>query len=106
MQLSDLDLNLLVVFHQLLIDRSVSRAAERLGMTQPAVSSALKHLRGVLAGDLFVRTPLGMDPTPYALQLAEPVSHAIITLHGALNRHDHFDPTTAQKRFTVAQDQP
>ena len=102
MQLRQLDLNLLVVFHQLLIDRSVSRAAEHLGMTQPAVSNALKRLRGALADDLFVRTPMGMDPTPYAVQLAEPVSHAIATLHGALNRHDHFDPATAQKRFTVA----
>jgi DNA-binding transcriptional LysR family regulator len=102
MQLRELDLNLLVIFHQLLIDRSVSRTAENLGMTQPAVSNALKRLRGALADDLFVRTPLGMDPTPYALQLAEPVSHAITTLHGALNRHDHFDPATALKRFTVA----
>jgi DNA-binding transcriptional LysR family regulator len=66
------------------------------------VSNALKRLRGVLSDDLFVRTSLGMDPTPYAVQLAEPVSHAITTLHGALNRHDHFDPATAQKRFTVA----
>lgn len=102
MQLRELDLNLLVVLHQLFIDRSVSRAAEHLGMTQPAVSNALKRLRGALADDLFVRTSLGMDPTPYALQLAEPVSHAITTLHGALNRHDHFDPATAQKRFIVA----
>lgn len=102
MRLRELDLNLLVVFHQLLIDRSVSKAAENLGMTQPAVSNALKRLRGVLADDLFVRTSLGMDPTPYAVQLAEPVSHAIATLHGALNRHDHFDPATAHKRITVA----
>jgi DNA-binding transcriptional LysR family regulator len=102
MHLRELDLNLLVVFHQLLIERSVSKAAQSLGMTQPAVSNALKRLRGALNDELFVRTSLGMDPTPYAVQLAEPVSQAIVTLHGALNRHDHFDPATVQKRFTVA----
>jgi DNA-binding transcriptional LysR family regulator len=102
MQLRDLDLNLLVIFHQLLLDRSVSIAAQNLEITQPAMSNALKRLRTALNDDLFVRTNQGMQPTPYAMQLAEPVANAIGTLHGALNRLDDFDPATTQKRFVIA----
>ena len=102
MNLRELDLNLLVIFHQLLVDRSVSAAAESLGLTQPAVSNALKRLRNTFNDELFVRTNKGMQPTPYAAQLAEPVSQAISLLHGAINRHDEFDPATSQKRFVVA----
>jgi DNA-binding transcriptional LysR family regulator len=102
MHLRELDLNLLVIFHQLLIDHSVSGAAETLGLTQPAVSNALKRLRTSLNDELFVRTHQGMQPTPYALQMAEPVSQAINLLHGAINRQDEFDPATSQKRFVVA----
>jgi DNA-binding transcriptional LysR family regulator len=102
MHLREIDLNLLVIFHQLLIDRSVSQAAEKLDLTQPAVSNALKRLRTTLKDDLFVRTSQGMEPTPYAEQLAEPVSHAIGTLVGALNRSDEFDPENAKRRFVVA----
>jgi DNA-binding transcriptional LysR family regulator len=102
MELRDLDLNLLVVFNQLLIDRRVSTAAENLGLTQPAVSNALKRLRTSLQDDLFVRTYQGMEPTPYAAQLAEPVSLAIHTLREALNRQDTFDPITSERTFTLA----
>jgi DNA-binding transcriptional LysR family regulator len=102
MQLRDLDLNLLVIFHQLLLDRSVSVAAQNLEITQPAMSNALKRLRTALNDDLFVRTNQGMQPTPYAMQLAEPVANAIGTLHGALNRLDDFDPATTQKCFVIA----
>jgi DNA-binding transcriptional LysR family regulator len=100
--LRDIDLNLLVIFHQLLLDRNVSVCAEHLGLSQPAVSNALKRLRTTLNDDLFVRTPQGMEPTALAAHLAEPVSQAILTLHGALNRADAFDPATSQKRFVVA----
>ncbi|MHA6574336.1 LysR family transcriptional regulator [Pseudomonas yamanorum] len=102
MNLRELDLNLLVIFNQILLERSVSAAAESLGLTQPAVSNALKRLRTTFNDELFVRTPKGMQPTPYAAQLAEPVSQAIGLLHGAINRHDEFDPATSQKRFVVA----
>jgi DNA-binding transcriptional LysR family regulator len=102
MHLREIDLNLLVVFHQLLIDGSVSQAADNLGLTQPAVSNALKRLRTTLKDDLFVRTSNGMEPTPYAEQLADPVSQAIGTLVGALNRSDDFDPATSHRRFMVA----
>lgn len=102
MELRDLDLNLLLVFHQLLVDRRVSTAAENLGLTQPAVSNALKRLRTALHNDLFVRTYQGMEPTPYAAQLAEPVALAIQTLRDALQREDSFDPQTSERTFTIA----
>lgn len=102
MELRDLDLNLLLVFNQLLIDRKVSAAAENLALTQPAMSNALKRLRTALNDQLFVRTSKGMAPTPYALHLAEPVTHAIQTLRDALGRQDTFDPLTSKRRFTMA----
>jgi DNA-binding transcriptional LysR family regulator len=102
MELRDLDLNLLLVFNQLLIDRKVSTAAENLALTQPAMSNALKRLRTALNDELFVRTSKGMAPTPYALHLAGPVTHAIQTLRDALVRQNTFDPLTCNRRFTMA----
>lgn len=97
-----MDLNLLVVFHQLLLDRSVSTAAEKLGLTQPAVSNALKRLRAALKDELFLRTSRGMEPTPYALHLAEPVSYALNALQAALTTRDSFDPKTSTRNFQLA----
>lgn len=73
MELHELDLNLLVVFQQLLAERRVSRTAEVLGVSQPAVSNSLAKLRRLFGDELFLRTPRGMEPTPYAQQLAETV---------------------------------
>lgn len=101
MELKDLDLNLLVVFHQLLIERRVSRAAETLGLTQPAVSNALARLRKQFGDELFTRTQAGMQPTPYAEQLAEPVAHALGLLHGAVNQRTSFDAATSTRAFTI-----
>ncbi len=102
MNLRDLDLNLLVVFNQLLLDRSVSVAADKLGLTQPAISNALKRLRTVLNDELFLRTSRGMEPTPYALHLAEPVVYALNTLQSALIHRDSFDPASSQRTFNLA----
>jgi DNA-binding transcriptional LysR family regulator len=102
MDLREIDLNLLVVFNQLLLDRSVSTAAEKLGLTQPAVSNALKRLRAALKDELFLRTSRGMDPTPYALHLAEPVSYALNALQAALTTRDSFDPKTSSRNFQLA----
>lgn len=102
MELRDIDLNLLVVFNQLLTERRVSAVADTLGLTQPAVSNALKRLRKLLGDELFVRTGHGMAPTPYALQLAGPVADALGTLHGALNQQLRFDPANSQRSFTLA----
>lgn len=102
MQLRDIDLNLLVIFNQLMIDKRVSAVAETLGVTQPAVSNALKRLRGLLKDELFLRTSHGMVPTPFALQLAEPVDYALGTIHGALNQQTSFDPASSTRTFTLA----
>lgn len=102
MDLNDLDLNLLRVFHQLMLERRVSAAADSLGMSQPAVSGALKRLRELLDDDLFLRTGRGMQPTPLSEQLAEPVAAALATLRAALSRPAHFDPATAQRHFQLS----
>jgi len=102
MDLRDIDLNLLVVFNQLLLDRSVSTAADKLGLTQPAVSNALKRLRAVLKDELFLRTSRGMEPTPYALYLAEPVIYALNALQTALTTRDSFAPQTSTRNFQLA----
>ena len=102
MDLREIDLNLLVVFNQLLLDRSVSTSAEKLGLTQPAVSNALKRLRSVLKDELFLRTSRGMEPTPYALHLAEPVIYALGALQTAFTTRDTFDPLTSTRNFQLA----
>ena len=102
MELSRLDLNLLVVFHHLLSKRRVSVVAQTLGMSQPAVSSALGRLRTSLGDELFLRTQGGMEPTPYALQLAEPVAMALGGLQQALQVRAAFDPQSSSRSFTVA----
>jgi DNA-binding transcriptional LysR family regulator len=102
MELRELDLNLLLVFNQLLLDRSVSTAAQKLGLTQPAVSNALKRLRTALKDELFLRTSRGMEPTPYALHLAEPVGYALNALQTAFTTRDSFDPLTSTRNFQLA----
>ena len=101
MDLKDIDLNLLVVFNQLLIDRSVSRVAENLGLSQPAASNALGRLRKLTGDTLFLRTSKGMEPTPLAQQLAEPIAYALGLIHGAVNQRSSFEPATAKRAFTV-----
>jgi DNA-binding transcriptional LysR family regulator len=100
-QLKDIDLNLLVVFDQLIAQRRVSRVAEQLGLTQPAVSNALARLRRLLDDPLFLRTPSGMQPTPLAEQLAAPVAQALGAIHGALNRRAAYAPAHSERVFTI-----
>lgn len=101
MDLKQLDLNLLLVFNQLLAERSVSGAARALGLSQPAVSNALARLRKAVGDELFLRTSRGMEPTPRAVQLAEPVAAALQLLHGALRQDQGFDPATSSRAFTI-----
>ena len=102
MKLHELDLNLLLVFDRLAQDGRVSRVAESLGLSQPAVSNALRRLRDALGDELFVRTPAGMAPTPYAQQLAGPVAAALQGLQGALHVQASFDPARSERCFTLA----
>jgi DNA-binding transcriptional LysR family regulator len=99
-----LDLNLLVVFDAVARERNATRAAAQLNMTQPAISHALGRLRAALRDDLFVRTPEGMEPTPYAEQLIPPVRAALEGLQTALDGAAPFEPKTAERSFTVAMD--
>ena len=101
MELQDIDLNLLVLFNQLLVERRVSKVAENLGLSQPAVSNSLARLRKLLGDELFLRTPAGMEPTPYAEQLAESVTYALGMIHSALNERSTFDPSSSARSFTV-----
>lgn len=102
MELRDIDLNLLVVFSQLLRQRRVSAVAEALGITQPAVSNALNRLRKLLGDELFLRTSKGMVPTPLAESLAEPIAEALDAIHHTLNARTHFDPATSTRAFSLA----
>ena len=101
MELHDIDLNLLVVFNQLLVDRRVSKVADHLGVSQPAVSNSLAKLRKLLGDELFLRTPKGMEPTPYADQLAESVSYALAMIHSGVNQRTSFEPASAKRSFTI-----
>lgn len=101
-ELRDLDLNLLVVFQQLLRDRCVSVAAESLHLSQPTVSNALKRLRTLLGDELFVRTSRGMRPTPYAEELGGPIGNALTEIYETLNRQSSFDPATSDRHFVIA----
>lgn len=101
MELKDIDLNLLVIFNQLLIDRRVSKVATSLGLSQPGVSNALARLRKLTDDPLFLRTPKGMEPTPFAQQLAEPTARALQVIHTAINQRATFDPATSTRAFTV-----
>jgi DNA-binding transcriptional LysR family regulator len=100
-QLHEIDMNLLVTFNQLMIDRRVSKVAEEFGMTQPGVSNALAKLRRLFEDDLFLRTPAGMVPTPFAEQLAEPVAYALAMIQSGLNQQLTFDPRKVKGEMTI-----
>src|SRR5260370_15704201 len=80
-KLGAIDLNLLVVFDAIMRDRSVTRAGQRLGLSQPAISHALTRLRHMLKDELFVRSPTWMVPTPRAELLATPIRIPLDGLH-------------------------
>lgn len=101
MSLKNLDLNLIRVFDALLKERSVTRAGDRIGLSQPAVSSALNRLRHLLNDQLFVRNGNEMTPTPRAEDLAEPVRVALSTLEAAFASQTVFDPATLDRSFTL-----
>lgn len=101
MELKTFDLNLLVVFEAVLRERSVTKAGDKLGLSQPAMSHALNRLRWMLKDQLFVRTPEGMMPTPRAEYLAEPISRALLDLKRTLDPEE-FAPEEADRRFVIA----
>ena len=101
MDLHGTDLNLLVAFDALIAERSVPRAGIRIGRTQPAMSAALSRLRGLLGDELFVRGPKGLQPTPRALDLAEPLGRALAEIQRTLDFTQAFDPSTSASSFSL-----
>lgn len=99
--LSKLDLNLLVAFDALVGEGSVTRAAVRVGLGQSAMSHALARLRATFGDELLIRTPTGMQPTPRALALIEPVRTALQQIEEIVSPPKAFDPATAEREFTI-----
>lgn len=101
MNLNAFDLNLLRVFEALMQERGVTRAGLRIGLSQPAVSSALNRLRAILEDQLFVRAGTQMVPTPRAEAIAPAVAEALAAVDSALFGDARFDPATAERTFTL-----
>jgi DNA-binding transcriptional LysR family regulator len=102
MDLQRIDLNLLVAFEALMAARSVSGAAARLGVSQPAMSGTLARLRALFGDELFVRSGRTMLPTVRAVQLETQVVQALAQLRVALAPPSPFDPATSRRVFTVS----
>jgi DNA-binding transcriptional LysR family regulator len=99
MNVADLDLNLLCAFDAIATEGNVTVAGERIGLSQPAMSNALARLRELFDDPLFVRTPRGMRPTPFAQQLTPPVREALRLIQGALQQHAGFEPKSSANTF-------
>jgi DNA-binding transcriptional LysR family regulator len=101
MNLHAIDANLLVTLDALLTERSVTRAAARIGRSQPATSNALARLRELFGDPLLVRTHDGMRPTPRAASLAASLRQAVTGLQRALAEPGRFTPATAQATISI-----
>lgn len=102
LNLLNLDLNLLVALDALVEEENVSRAASRIGVTQPAMSRTLRQLRELFGDELLRRTSSGMKPTPRALTLAQAVRPNLENIAAAIGQRLSFDPATASRRFVLA----
>lgn len=96
------DLNLLPVFMALMEERSVTRAAVRLGITQPALSNALNRLRDTLRDPLFIRERYGIKPTQFAEEIAPVILETLARLDEVIIGRQHFDPATSTRQFNIA----
>src|SRR6516164_5314627 len=101
MNLRSIDLNLLVALDALLEERHVTRAALRVGLSQPAMSNALTRLRLTLKDELLVRTPSGMEPTPRAIELQRPIKRVLHEIEKALESDDEFAAASSSKMFRL-----
>ncbi|MCH2040418.1 MAG: LysR substrate-binding domain-containing protein [Saccharospirillaceae bacterium] len=102
MSLRNLDLNLLPVFTALVEEQHLSRAAERLHMSQPAVSNALKRLRQRMDDELFVRTSRGLKPTPRAIALYNKVRDGLQLIEQGWQQQKSFQPATSEQTFIIS----
>ncbi len=96
------DLNLMPVFLALMEERSVTRAAARLGITQPALSNSLSRLRDTLRDPLFIRERYGIKPTQLAEEIAPSIEAALAQLDNLVVNQQQFDPRDADRLFTLA----
>ena len=101
MRFKGLDLNLLVAFEALMETRSVTRASERLNLTQPAASAALRRLRDYFGDDILVAVGKQMHPTPYAEMLLPQVQLSLQSVERAIATPATFDPATSRRRFRI-----
>ena len=101
MNFGAVDLNLLRVFDAMMLELNTMRAGERVGLSQPAVSSALGRLRHIVGDELFVRDGNRMVPTARALQLKQPVRAALRQMEDALTAIAGFDPATSDQAFVI-----
>ena len=99
-QLRAVDLNLLTVFDAVMQERNITRAAQLLGMSQPAVSNAVSRLKGVFNDELFVRYGRGIRPTPRALQLFSAIRQALQLVQNELPG-TQFDPASSERIFNL-----
>ena len=102
MQLQQIDMNLFLVLEAIYNERNLTRAAEQLHITQPAVSNALARLRRTMDDPLFTRTPAGMQPTPLTESIMPKVQRALSLLGGSLSEQRRFDPSTAEKTLRLS----
>jgi DNA-binding transcriptional LysR family regulator len=102
--LRGVDLNLLSIFDALMLEENMTRAADRLGMSQPAMSAALQRLRLTFNDELFVRSRLGMTPTPRAQLIYPQIREALALVRGALAKEQHFEPSRDQRCFRLLGD--
>ena len=100
--LSRIDLNLLVAFQVLMQERNVTRAAERLFVSQPAMSKTLNRLRNLLKDDVFVRSAQGLLPTPKTLELEGPVNQILSQLTELMVTSQEFDPANTSASISLA----
>ena len=101
MNIARVDLNLLVYLDVLLRERNVTRAAEQLGITQPAMSNGLRRLRDLFNDPLLVRTSEGMTPTERALELRPLVAEALLSLEKAVQPRAQFNPAESSRVFRI-----
>ena len=101
MNLTQIDLNLLVYLDTLLRERNVTRAAKKLGMSQPALSSGLKRLRELFADPLLIRTSEGMVPTERAAELEPQIREILAHIEKAVEPNAEFDPMTSERVFRI-----
>ena len=98
---SRIDLNLLVFLDALLRERNVTRAADQLGITQPAMSNGLRRLRTLFEDPLLVRTSDGMTPTNRALELQPLIRHVLVDIEQAVRPQTPFEPVGSQRVFRI-----